>query len=192
MKGIINDKSVDDAFSGEAVGVKTATEMLERKKNTIMKLFGLVEGMIELEEQLVKLRIASIYSNWVVPEEVPVIEKLESTKEGVEKNLIETKKIYRKEFVATKFNESGKRGFRSIRFKGKDTQVPNMYDMMKEEDKLSKDVGKPVRITYIDVEQISKLMDWSWNIDVRAKKETDSQLEMMTYLDNKTRISNLF
>ena len=192
VKGIINDKSVDDAFSGEAVGVKTATEMLERKKNTIMKLFGLVEGMIELEEQLVKLRIASIYSNWVVPEEVPVIEKLESTKEGVEKNLIETKKIYRKEFVATKFNESGKRGFRSIRFKGKDTQVPNMYDMMKEEDKLSKDVGKPVRITYIDVEQISKLMDWSWNIDVRAKKETDSQLEMMTYLDNKTRISNLF
>lgn len=67
-----------------------------------------------------------------------------------------------------------------------------MYDMMKEEDKLSKDVGKPVRITYIDVEQISKLMDWSWNIDVRAKKETDSQLEMLTYLDNKTRVAQLF
>lgn len=63
---------------------------------------------------------------------------------------------------------------------------------MKEEDKLSKDVGKPVRITYIDVEQISKLMDWSWNIDVRAKKETDSQLEMLTYLDNKTRVAQLF
>lgn len=64
--------------------------------------------------------------------------------------------------------------------------------MMKEEDKLTKETGKTVRITYIDVEKISKLMDWSWDIDVRAKKETDSHLEMLTYLDNKTRVAELF
>jgi len=82
-----------------------------------MKLYSLVEGMIELEEQLIKLRIASIYSNWVIPEETPIIEEVEKTKKGVETNLIKTKKEYRKEFVSTKFQDSGKRGYRSIRFK---------------------------------------------------------------------------
>jgi len=43
VRQIISDKSVDDAFSGEPVGVNTATEFLERKKNTIMKLFSVLE-----------------------------------------------------------------------------------------------------------------------------------------------------
>jgi len=64
--------------------------------------------------------------------------------------------------------------------------------MMKEEDKLTKDLGQPVRISYIDVEQISKLMDWSWNIDVVAKKEEDSKLEKLSYIDGKQRVAQLF
>lgn len=110
VKGIINDKSVDDAFSGEPIGVKTATEMLERKKNTIMKLFALVEGMIEFEEQMSKLRISSIFSKWTVPEESPYFEEQENIVDGV-KSVIKvpkTRKGYKKEIIPTQFKETGK------------------------------------------------------------------------------------
>ena len=43
VRSVISDKTVDDAFSGDPLSVKTATEFLERKKNTIMKLFAMVE-----------------------------------------------------------------------------------------------------------------------------------------------------
>lgn len=63
---------------------------------------------------------------------------------------------------------------------------------MKEEDKMSDVLGKPVRITYIDVDQVSRLMDWSWSIDIRAKKEEDSKLEKLSYIDSKQRVAQLF
>jgi hypothetical protein len=194
VKGIINDKSVDDAFSGEPIGVKTATEMLERKKNTIMKLFALVEGMIEFEEQMSKLRISSIFSKWTVPEESPYFEEQENIVDGV-KSVIKvpkTRKGYKKEIIPTQFKETGKEWFRDVRFRSHEEKLPDVYDMAKEEDEMEKKLGKPVRISLLEVESLSRLFDWTWKVEVRAKQDEDSKLERMTYLDNKQRIANLF
>ena len=76
VRQIISDKSIDGAFAGDTVDIDTATEMLERKKNTIMKLFSLLEGWKSLEEQLARLRIANIFTKWTTPEEVPVFEEV--------------------------------------------------------------------------------------------------------------------
>ncbi len=194
VKWIINDKSVDDAFSGEPVGVKTATEMLERKKNTIMKLFALVQGMVDFEEQWSKLRIASIFSKWTVPEESPYFEDEVKTVDGIESVLKvpKTKKEYRKEFIPTQFKEMGKEWFRDVRFKSKDMPAPDVYDIADEEDDLEEQYGKPVRISYLNVEELTKLFDWTWKVEIRAKQEDDSKLEKMTYLDGKQRVANLF
>jgi len=43
VRQIISEKSFDSSFTGGAVDADTATEMLEQKKNTIMKLFSLLE-----------------------------------------------------------------------------------------------------------------------------------------------------
>lgn len=64
--------------------------------------------------------------------------------------------------------------------------------MAKEEDEMEKKLGKPVRISLLEVESLSRLFDWTWKVEVRAKQDEDSKLERMTYLDNKQRIANLF
>jgi hypothetical protein len=67
-----------------------------------------------------------------------------------------------------------------------------MYELAKEEDTLSKKYGKPTRISYINSEMMSRLFDWHWYIDIRQSKEDDSHLDLMVYIDAKTRISQLF
>lgn len=57
---------------------------------------------------------------------------------------------------------------------------------------MSEKIGKPVRLTYIESEAISRLFEWNWKIDVIQKLEEDEKLDKITYLDNKMRIANLF
>ena len=66
------------------------------------------------------------------------------------------------------------------------------YDLADEEDDMSDKLGKPVRITFLEVESLSRLFDWTWKVEIRAKQDDDSKLEKMTYLDSKQRVANLF
>lgn len=194
VRQVLNDKSIDDAFTWDPVDVKTATAFLERKKNTVMKLFSMVEWLAEFEEQRARLRIASIYSKWTVPEETTAYEEVQETVDWV-KQLFKKpikKREYRKEFVPTKFRESGKDGFRDIRFHGMWEKLPAGEEIAKYEDDMSEKIGKPVRLTYIEAESISRLFEWNWKIDVIQKLEEDEKLDKITYLDNKMRIANLF
>lgn len=204
IKQIIADKSIDDAFSGQPQGVDTATEFLERKKNTILKLFSLLEGWKDLEEQLARLRIASIFTKWTEAEEVPffkdVVKIVEWVEEVVGKEKIaSTKNEYRKETIQTKIRSSGQAGIRQVRFFWKDSEnVPDpedkdtLYDLANEEKKLGKKYGKPTRVSYINSEALSRLFEWYWVIDIRQAREDDSHLDLMVYVDAKTRIAQLF
>lgn len=191
---ILNAKSVDDAFSGDPVDVKTATEFLERKKNTIMVLFSMVEWLAEFEEQAARLRIAAICAMWAVPEETPYSEEVKETVEGIEQvmKIVKKKKVYRKEFVPTQFKDSGKDGFRDIRFFWNEETLPDAYDIAKQEDDMEEKIGKPVRLSYINSEQMQRLFEWTWKIDIIQKLEEDTKLQKLAYLDNKQRIVNLF
>lgn len=68
----------------------------------------------------------------------------------------------------------------------------DMYEMAKEEDKLTKEYKKPTRITYLNSESLSRLFDWNWFIDIRSAREDESHLDLMVYIDAKTRVSQLF
>lgn len=194
VKTIMNDKTVDDAFSGEPVGIKTATELLERKKNTILKLFNLVQGLMDLEEQLARLRISSIYSHWTLSEEVPVKKQVEKEIDGIKKILEEVwyERKHKKALVSTQFKKSGKSGYRSIRFMSWMENAPTGYEVAKEEDAMSDSYGKDVRISYLDSEQLSNLMRWKWDIEIISRQADENELEKTTYLDGKQRIVNLF
>lgn len=202
-KQIISDKSVDDTFSAQNVDVKTATELLERKKATALKLFSLIDGWKNLEKQLARLRIASIFTKWTQPEEVPYYKDIVKIKDGVEQiigkdTIPSKKKVYKTDYIQTKFKESGQEGIRHVRFVGPEDTVPDpensddMDAMAKEEDMMTKKHGKPTRISYIRSEQMSRLFDWYWYIDIRQSRDDDSHLDLMMYIDAKTRISQLF
>lgn len=199
VRQIISEKSFDASFTGGQVDADTATEMLEQKKNTIMKLFSLLEWWKNLEEQLSRLRIANIYTKWTKPEEVPIFEDVKWIVDGIETVIgkeTKTKKVYKKETIQTKFKESGKSGVREVRFFWPDDKVPesedDIYALAKEEDNLSREYGKQTRISYINSERLSRLFDWFWVIDIRQAREDDSHLDLMVYIDAKSRVAWLF
>lgn len=202
-KQIISDKSVDDTFSAQNVDVKTATELLERKKATALKLFSLIDGWKNLEKQLARLRIASIFSKWTQPEQVPYYKDITKIVDGVEQvigreNIPSFKNKYKEDYIQTKFKDSGQDGIRHVRFVGPEDQVPDpsnpdqMDAMAKEEDMMTKKHGKPTRISYIRSEKLARLFDWYWYIDIRQSRDDDSHLDLMMYIDAKTRVSQLF
>ncbi len=108
------------------------------------------------------------------------------------------KNKYRNELVDTKFKDTGKKGMRDIRFVGSTDTVPDpsnpdeMQNMVNEEERLSKKYGKPTRISYLDADELSRLFEWHWYIDIRQSREDDSHLDLMVYIDAKTRIASLF
>lgn len=193
---ILNTKTVDDAFSSSKNNQNTtATQFLEEKKNTIAKLFQMVDAVVHLERQLVELRIANIITHWTKPEVSPVYEDVEKLVDGIKKSTKERKekKKYRTEIVKTQLKRENKEGMRIIRFYDEDsTKLPTIREQQKEENLLEKDYGMPVRVTYLHAPEFMRSLNWYWTIKIVPRSEDATKLEVLTYIDNKTRIANIF
>lgn len=192
---ILNTKTVDDAFSSGGNDKSTATQFLEEKKNTIAKLFQMVDAVAHLERQLVELRIANIITHWTKPEVTPIYEDVEKIVDGVKKSTKERKekKKYRSEIVKTQLKRENKEGMRVIRFYDKDsTELPAIRVQQKEEEGLEKEYGMPVRITYLNAPEFMRTLSWYWIIKIIPRSEDATKLEVLSYIDNKTRIAQLF
>jgi len=192
---ILNTKTVDDAFSSGGNQKSTATQFLEEKKNTIAKLFQMVDAVAHLEKQLVELRIANIITNWTKPDISPVYEDVEKLVDGIKKSTKERKekKKYRTEIVKTQLKRENKEGMRIIRFYDEDsTQLPNVREQQKEENQLEKQYAMPVRVTYLHAPEFMRSLNWYWTIKIVPRSEDATKLEVLTYIDNKTRIANVF
>src|SRR5690606_18688458 len=75
IKNIVDQKSVSPAFAGDQTsGRQTATEILELKKQQMMKLGLVIYGIINLEKQLSWLRIYNILTNWTKKQDAKVNE----------------------------------------------------------------------------------------------------------------------
>lgn len=204
VKSVIGDKTVDDTFAGQTVDTKTATEYLQRQKNTIMKLFSLVLGIQNLEEQMTRLRIYSILSKWTQPEEDIEFEEVREIVDGVwkvvgKKDVPVKVKTYRELLVENKIKrDGGKKGYVYVKFHGEEDELPecdsdgNNWDMLDMESILSKKMGKQVRIEYLNADRLAQLFDFFWRIDIIPKKDGDSTMEVMSFVDILTRVSNLF
>lgn len=204
VKAVMADKTVDDTFAGQTVDTKTATEYLQRQKNTIMKLYSLVLGLQNLEEQLARLRIYSILSKWTEAEEDMVFDDIKEVIDGVWKTVGKSEtptkvKNYREVLVENKIKrDGGKKGFVYIKFHGDEDELPeadedgNCWDILDLESMMSKKMGKQVRVEYLNADRLAQLFDFLWKIDIIAKKDDDSRMEVMSFIDTLTRVTNLF
>jgi hypothetical protein len=204
VKSVIGDKTVDDTFAGQNVDTKTATEYLQRQKNTIMKLYSLVLGLQNLEEQLARLRIYSILSKWTQPEEDMVFDDIKEVVDGVWKTVGKAEqprvvKNYREVLVENKIKRDGsKKGFVYIKFHGEEDELPepdedgNCWDILDLESMMTKKMGKQVRLEYLNADRLADLFDYIWKIDIIAKKDDDSRMEVMSFIDILTKVTNLF
>lgn len=192
---ILNTKTVDDSFSNGANNSGTATQFLEEKKNTIAKLFQMVDAIVNLERQLVELRIANIITNWTKADVTPIYEDVEKLVDGVNKSTKVRKDIkkYRTETVKTQLKRENKEGMRIIKFYDNDGgSLPTVREQQKEEDRLEKDYGMPVRITYLNAPEFMRTLSWYWTIKIIPRSEDATKLEVLSYIDNKTRVASMF
>lgn len=171
MKRLIDEKTVSPVFSGDmSKGSTTATEIVELKKQSMMKLGYSLLGVISLERQLATLRVHNILANWT-----------KSVDSRVDPAKGKIKEIYRRISVDTEV-DGGAKGTKIIEF---DEDKPEMYDsatVMREEELLSRP-GKPVRKVYMNPKILQSLKT-NWYIEITpTEKETDA-LDRLLFVQN--------
>jgi hypothetical protein len=167
IKGIVDQKSVSPAFMGENTsGRQTATEILEMKKQQMMKLGLVIWGVISLERQLSWLRIYNILANWTKEQDKKVnaiTGKLES--------------VFKAISVDTQLEDT-QTGRKIIQFTP-DAGEYSSESIMEEENMLSQNLRMPVRKVYISPE-VAKMRNY-WYIIINPTEKDSSDLQRILF-----------
>ena len=167
IKNIVDQKSVSPAFMGDAqTGRQTATEILELKKQQMMKLGLVIYGVIALERQLSWLRTYNILENWTKKQDSE-INKITGKMEDV---------FMRIEVESTM--ENTQKGKKIVQFTP-DASSFSSEQIMEEERQLSDELRMPVRKTYIHPD-ISK-MKYNWYITINPTEKDSSDLHRVMF-----------
>lgn len=191
-KEVINEKSVTDSYAGQAgSGNQTATEIVNQQKQTMLKLTDIIDGIRQLEKRLIHLRIANIVTNYTKSETTSLTLDVEEVVEGVKtmtKKVVKEKKY--KRYTIDDKTEEGRDGYNIVEMHGNDFKRPSPREQIKAEDKLSEKYGRPTRVGYMNADLLRELQI-IWNVSVIISPEEDTQMELIMFLDNLTRVANL-
>lgn len=197
VKEMINDKSVTDSYAAQTQqSGTTATQIINEQKQTMLKLGSSIDGVKSLEKRLILLRIYNIIATWTKANESPLEEEVTQVIDGVtmvigkKPNALKTEKKYKKVTQEKSFDD-GKSGYKMTQFIGNDTKLPNVREQIKMEDKMAEEYGKPVRLSYLNAEWLRSLRV-IWDIGVTIQSDQDDQMQLLVYLDNLTRVAQLF
>lgn len=184
MKEIINEKSVDPVFSGETAGDLTATEIIQRKQQQMLKLGQTVIGVINLEIQLVRLRIHNILANWTLP--------IDQRVDEVRKEL---RDLYRTFDVETTFEDTGRKGRRIVSFDKEASESYSSEDggkkLMQLENQIKDKTGQEIRFTFMDPDKVRNL-EATWEINITPTEKTSSELDRVMFVQNLAAAMNMF
>lgn len=166
IKNIIDEKSVSPVLAGESPTKRqTATEIMELKKQQMMRLGIPMLGVINLERQMAWLRLKNILANY-------------TKMTGEEKSAItgKLKKLYRRIVVDTEIEEN-QNGKKVIEF-SEDVDSITPEQVLMEEEMLSEKYNMPVKKTYISPEIAAAKLNFYINIIPTEKDSSDLQRVM--------------
>lgn len=170
IKQIVDEESVSPVFSGDYLkGNQTATQILEMKKQQMMKLGLTIWGVISLERQLAWLRAYNLLQNWTSP----IDERINDVTGKIEKQ-------YRTISVKTNL-ENGREGRRIIKMNPQMANQMSSDQVMAEENFLSQSI--PTRVTYLNPEAIREVKMWLFCTVIPTEKNT-STLERVLFTQN--------
>ena len=197
VKEMINDKSVTDSYSAQTQQSNTtATQIINEQKQTMLKLGASIDGIKSLEKRLILLRIYNIIAHWTKANESPLEEEVTQIVDGVtmvvgkKVNPLKTEKKYKK-FTQEKSFDDGKSGYKMTQFIGSDAKLPAIREQINMEDKMAEEYGKPVRLSYLNAEWLRNIRV-IWDIGVTIQSDQDDQMQLLVFIDNLTRIAQLF
>jgi hypothetical protein len=173
----IEEKTVNDNYSGDQNKAQTATEVVEDKNAQMMKLGHLLDGVVNMERQLTWNRLFNILDKWTQP----IDQKYDDTKKGIVD-------VYRKFSVETTL-ENGEEGNKIYRFDPE--YAGNPRDLEDEENEMSKKNGTPTRIVYMNPIMMRSLK-WKWFIIINPAPKSNDALSQLLFVNNLTQAINLF
>ena len=185
VKEMINEQSLDPVFTGsDTGGDPTATEVIQRKQQQMMKLGQTIVGVINLEMQLAELRVHNIIANWTLP----IDQKIDKVRD-------ELMNVYRTINVESTFQDNGKKGTKIIAFDPEATKKFGTQEGTKQlraiEDKIKKKTGKDIRFSFMDPEAVQNF-DGMFYFDITPTERTSSQLDRVLFMQDLTQGMQLF
>jgi hypothetical protein len=172
IKNLVDQKSVSPAFAGDtSQGNMTATEVMELKKQQMMKLGLTIWGVISLEKQLAWLRIQNILANWTQP----IDRKIDPLKN-------EIVEVYRTITTDTSL-ESGVNGKMIIEFNPEMANQLSSENVMAEEEFLTESMQTPVRKVYMNPEMLRSIKA-NWFITISPTEKDTSELQRVLFTQN--------
>jgi len=179
VKKIIDEKTVSPQFSGQSsTGAQTATEIMELKKQQMMKLGLLIWGVMDLEKQMAWLRVQNILENWTKPIDTKVDE--------LKKKVTD---VYKTITVETTL-DGGQKGMKTIEFNPELTQNLSRKQIEAEEKFLS-EPGREIKKTYIDP-NVLRSLKLIWFITINPTEKDSSELDRVLFTQNIKDAAELF
>lgn len=175
----ISSKTVTPEFAGESQGGdQTATEIQQQKNQQMLKLGLTIDGIVNLERRMTWLRIYNILDNWTKDDDAKIDDTRDSAKKAVRTFSVETSL------------EDGSAGIKQFRFHDQGDR-PNIFDHHDEEEQLSRQHGKPVRIVYLDRKE-ARALKYRWFIVMNPSPKSNDHLSQLMFVNNVTTAMQLF
>ncbi len=163
----INAETTSPTFQGQPSGDDpTATEIIEMQRQAKQMLGLTIFAMSMLEWKLEWLRLQNLIKNWFNPED-QVVDEFRDT----------LRNKYREISVARGIDGEGM-GQRMVI--PTDQPIPSPYAIMQAEDKISKEQGMPVRLIFLNPEEVTSTKI-CWQIVIRPRERKTSESEKLMF-----------
>lgn len=177
LKGILDNKSINRVMEGQFAQKGTsATEVVEVKKQQMLRLGLAIWGVVNLETEMAWGRLHNIVNYWTEA----IDTRYNKAKEGIEN-------VYRTVSIDDTF-EDGTSGERIIDFR---EDLPSNKQREAAERLKSRQKKKTVKIQYINPEAL-KNMNLSWYVEITPTEKNADVIERQELTEGITEFFKLF
>jgi hypothetical protein len=158
-------------------GDMTATQIIELQKTSIKMLGQIVLAVVRLKRDATFLRLYSIFEEYLEP--------LEEEVDGDS-----VKRQYRHFEVSNGRTASGEIIHKFIVLLDKTLSQKDLYDVQEYEEQESKKKGKPVRYSFLNVDEM-KAMSFMYHVEVTPEQRDSSSLDKVLFQDKLSQASQI-
>lgn len=185
IKQMMDDKSTSRGYEGQGQGDATATQILEDKKQQLMKLGLAMDGIINFERQLAYLRLRnSILPNWTKVQDV----KIDTVRQAVTE-------VYKTVTVERAKYGKRQRSRKVINFTKNVSKIKELdkegFGIHEMEEKQKQKTGIDIRYSYIDPEALRNLKA-RWHIVIVPSDKKDDTLSRLIFVQNVREAMEIF
>lgn len=182
IKQGIADKTSNDSYDGNSpepgAPVPTATQINTEQQQQALKLGSSLDGCINLEKRMSWNRLYTILENYTAKFD----KDMDNVRAGIDGQ-------YRS-FSVSSTLENGEKGTKIFRMKS--DSYPNIGDHARAERDMSKHLGHPVRIVFMNPEELRQ-MKYSWFIIINpTQTATNDALRQVLFISNLQQAITLF